>query len=295
VQAVLQVQPSSVVRQGLTDSGNIIFRAVLPDGLSVVLRVSPHRAAFAGTRHNLDILRELGLPVATVLGAGPIETGGSFIILSWVPGRDLQFELARMSPEQMTRLAQAITGHQKRVGTLPEGLGFGWAAIGKNPGAAAWTEIFGVPATDPIPADAPPIAHLRGRLCAVRRAVEPYFAGVRPVCFLDDLTIKNVLVEDGTLQGIIDVDSVCYGDPLLAVGSTLALIAAEIGAAGQFYGEELVRCWNPTRNELRAIRFYAALWSIGLLSVAGDPARAQALGSIADDMLRLAEGQAEGA
>lgn len=293
VQAALQVQPRGIVRQTLTESGNAIYRAELPDGRPVALRVSPHHAAFVATGRNLDFLRELGLPVAAVLGAGPTAAGGSFIILSWIPGRDLQFELAGMSPEQMTRVAQAITGFQKRVGTLPESTGFGWAPIGKNPGPATWAEIFGAPATDPIPAGAPPIEHLRGRLRAVRRAVEPHFARVRPVCFLDDLTIKNVLVEDGTLQGVIDFDSVCYGDPMLAIGSTLALIAAEIGPAGRFYGEELVRCWNPSGDELRAIRFYAALWAIGLLSAAeaaGDAVRAQALAPVADAMLRLAEG-----
>jgi aminoglycoside phosphotransferase (APT) family kinase protein len=136
---------------------------------------------------------------------------------------------------------------------------------------------------------ASPLEILRGRLRAVRRAVEPHFAAVRPVCFLDELTTKNVLVESGTFQGIIDLDSVCYGDPLLAIGSTVALVAAEVGAAGTFYGEELIRCWDPTRDERRAIRFYGALWAVGLLSAAGSPAQAQALTGLADAMLGLAE------
>jgi aminoglycoside phosphotransferase (APT) family kinase protein len=290
VRTALGVQPLGVVRQGLTDSGNDVFRAVLPDRRAVALRVSPHPAAFASTRRNLEVLRGLGLPVAEVLGAGGTDTGGSFILLSWIPGRDLQIELARMSPEQMTRVAQAVTGCQKRVGTLPQGAGFGWSPIGGKAGAASWTEIFGAPAPGPVATGATALDQLRGRLRAAREPVEPYLARVRPVCFLDDLTIKNVLVEGGTLQGIIDLDSVCYGDPLLAVGSTLTLIAAEVGEAGRFYGEELIRCWNPGPDELRAIRFYAALWSIGLLSAAGDPRRARTLESIADAMLRLAEG-----
>ena len=283
VRTALGVQPLGGARQGLTDSGNDVFRAVLPDQRTVAFRVSSHPAAFASTRRNLEILRGLGLPVAEVLGAGSTATGGSFILLSWIPGRDLQYELPRMSTEQMTRVAGAVTGCQKRVGTLPQGTGFGWAPIGEKAGAA-------MAATGPVAAGATPLDQLRGRLRGVREPVEPYLARVRPVCFLDDLTIKNVLVEGGALQGLIALDSVCYGDPLLAVGSTLTLIATEVGEAGRFYGEELIRCWNPEPDELRAIRFYAALWSIGLLSAAGDPQRARTLESIAEAMLRLAEG-----
>jgi aminoglycoside phosphotransferase (APT) family kinase protein len=291
VQTALQVQPCSVVRQTLTESGNAIFRALLPDGRSVALRVSPHPGGFNRTPRNLDFLRELGLPVATVLGAGRAGAG-SFIILSWIPGRDLLYELAGLSPEQMTGVAQAVTRCQKQVGSLPEGTGFGWAPIGQRAGAASWTELFGAPATDPVAADAPVLERLRGRLREQRRAVEAYLARVRPVCFLDDLTLRNVLVDGGALQGIIDLDTVCYGDPLLCIGSTLALIAAEVGEAGRFYGEELVRCWNPDAEGLRAIRFYAALWSIGLLSAAeaaGDGGRVRILAPAAEAMLRLGE------
>jgi len=37
---------------------------------------------------------------------------------------------------------------------------------------------------------------------------------VPAICFLDDLTTKNVIVQDGVLQGVVDFDHVCYGDPL---------------------------------------------------------------------------------
>ena len=109
--------------------------------------------------------------MAEVLGAGSTATGGSFILLSWIPGRDLQYELPRMSTEQMTRVAGAVTGCQKRVGTLPQGTGFGWAPIGEKAGAASWTEIFGAPATDPVAAGATPLDQLRGRLRGVREPV----------------------------------------------------------------------------------------------------------------------------
>ena len=53
-----------------------------------------------------------------------------------------------------------------------------------------------------------------------------YLDAVAPTPFLDDTTTKNVLIADGTLSGIVDVDYLCFGDPLLTVALTrMALLA----------------------------------------------------------------------
>lgn len=298
VRSALGTSPIEIHRQTLTFSGNAIFKADLPAYQSVVLRVSPRPATFAYTARNLDALRQLGLPVQTALAAGPTAGGGSFIILNWLPGRDLMYELPTMSSEQMTRAAATISDWQRSVAILPMSRGFGWAPIGKNAGTARWTDIFGAtshaPGDDEPAADnAPPLDQLKYRLRLARKSIEPYFTTIRPVCFLDDLTIKNVLAENGELTGLIDVDFVCFGDPLMSVGTSLALLAVEVGDAGQFYGEELVRCSNPTIDQKRAIDFYAALWTIGIVSAAesaGEAERVRQLLPIAERMMRRAEG-----
>jgi aminoglycoside phosphotransferase (APT) family kinase protein len=293
VQAALQVAPATVQCQTLTESGNAVFRADLADGRVVVLRVSPRAGTFTGTAANLDILRSLGLPVQTVLATGPTELGGSFIILDWLPGRDLLFELARMSRPEMTRMAETVTDFQQRIGTLPHGSGFGWAPIGMRPAFTRWTDIFGPPATAPAARDASPLERMRDRLRPLRQALEPVFASRQPVCFVDEFILKNILVEAARLRGLIDLDYVCYGDPLFSVGVTLATVAAEVGEPGRFYGEELVRCWAPDADGLRAIRFYSALWGLGLLSAAveaEDVDRVRRLAPVARHFLDVAEG-----
>jgi hypothetical protein len=194
-----------------------------------------------------------------------------------------------MRPEQTTRVTRTIVDYQKRIGTLPMSSGFGWAPIGKNAASERWTEIFGAPATQAVPENAPPPEQLRGKLRLLRKSVEPYLATIRPICFLDDLTTKNILIENGEITGVIDVDFVCFGDPLMSVGTTLALLAADVGGAGRFYGEELVRCWNPSPDQQRAIQFYAALWIIGMLNAAeaaGDTATVNKLTLVAREVLQ---------
>jgi aminoglycoside phosphotransferase (APT) family kinase protein len=291
----LGVRPLRVVRQALTNSGKAIYRIYLRAGQSVVLRISNRPATFAFTQGNIGVLRALGLAVQTVLATGRTEAGGSYIILNWLPGRDLVHELGAMNRDQMTRLADKVVDCQRRLGRLPRGQRFGWAPIGRRAGnLESWTQVFGDPIGGSVIDDGTPLGGLRARLCSVRSRIEPYFRTVQPTPFLDDLTTRNVLVEQGALTGIIDVDFVCYGDPLLAIGATLASLAADVPPAGAFYGDELIRFSNPDAAQRQAIRFYAALWAIGSLRLTdaeADPARTEALTRAADTWLR--EAQAE--
>ncbi len=288
VELALGAVPKSILRQGLTQSGHEIFRIELGDQTPAVLRCSAKPRAFVHTQANLEALKKLGIPVQQVLTSGPTSAGGSFIVLSWTPGRDLLYELPAMTRPQITEVAKAVVEFQKRIATLPASTGFGWAPIGKNATVPRWTDIFGLPDNSPLPAGASPLDQLRYRLRQLRQSLESYFSTITPTCFLDDLTIKNVLVENGTLTGIIDVDYACFGDPLMSVGTTLALLAPDVGDAGEFYGQELLRLWNPSAYGRRAVQFYAGLWLIGMINAAekaGDLSRLNQLIPLADAML----------
>jgi aminoglycoside phosphotransferase (APT) family kinase protein len=292
VAAALKVVPSRALRQPLSNSGKAIYQIFLPDGRWVALRTSVRPRTFAYTQHNLNVLRALGLPVPFVLASGLTPSGGSFIILNWIPGRDLVQELPEMSSAQMTRLAEQVVQLQRRVARLPRARKFGPAPIGRSGSLNTWTEMFGSAPSAPPHDDGTLLGSLRARLCGCRAQLEPYFSSVQPLCFLDDLNTKNILIENGDLRGLIDLDFVCYGDPLLAVGTTLACIVADARGAGTFYGEELIRLWNPDADERRAIFFYAALWAVGCLSLndaCAQPQRHAELSRAADSWLCLCQ------
>ncbi|CAB3757965.1 hypothetical protein GQ57_08615 [Burkholderia sp. MSh2] len=292
VQRALHVEPTALVPQLLTQSGNTIHRVELADGRTVVLRVSSQPAAYAHTEANLAALRALGLPVQQVLAAGTAAPGRSFVILNWLDGFDLKFALPAMRADQMAAVAERVADCQRRVAGLPASRGFGWAPIGRDAAHARWTDLFGAPADASVAVEATPLNQLRARLRAVRATLEPYFAACTPVCFLDDLTTRNVIVDDGALSGFIDLDFVCYGDPLLQVGTTLAYLAADVGDAGRAYGDALVDCWSPSGDARRAMYFYAGLWTTGFLAsaeAAGDAWRIRVLEPAARALLDAAE------
>ncbi|RKP50627.1 phosphotransferase family protein [Trinickia fusca] len=294
-------RPLRLERQAFTHSGNAVYRARMAGGRSLAVRASPEAGTFLHTRSNLAVLRGLGLPVQEVHAQGVTPAGGDFVVLDWLPGRDLYYVLGSLDARQTERIAETLCEFQCRVGqwqpAAAEGR-FGWGAIGARAPHARWTEVFGELApTELLVAtlartDATPLDRFRARLGLVRASLEGYFDTLRPTCFLDDLTIKNVLVDGGELSGLIDFDTVCYGDPLLVLGATLAHIDTEVGERGRPYAEALLRCWAPEGECIRATAFYASLWIIGFLSLAigqRNVERVRRLTTVLERMLSAAE------
>jgi len=83
---------------------------------------------------------------------------------------------------------------------------------------------------------------------------------IRPSCFLDDVTTKNVSVENGALTGVVDFDVVCHGDPLFEIVLIGASVAAGFPARCAFYVRELTRLARPTQFQVALLTLYEAVF-----------------------------------
>ncbi|WP_309722545.1 aminoglycoside phosphotransferase family protein [Armatimonas sp.] len=226
---------------------NSVFAATFPSGERAVLRLHSRTDGFAGTVHTIARLAALGLPVPEVLASGQARDF-SWLILSWTPGVELRWALAGMTPEQQTRVAEQIVALQRRVSTLPQGSGFGFVPPGTPSTHATWWSLLQThPRLDEAPDD-----------------LKAYLQTVPPTCFLDDITGKNVLIENGELTGLIDLDCVCYGDLLYWLALTHVGLVCD--TATELYPLELIRLWNPDPLECRVLAFYSALMADDFLS-----------------------------
>ena len=87
-----------------------------------------------------------------------------------------------------------------------------------------------------------------------------------PTCFLDDLTIKNVLVDDaGQLCGVVDLDVVAYGDPRLHIGLCAAAVTAFMPSRCQFYVDEPIRISELTSTQRAIVGLYQANYLVSFL------------------------------
>lgn len=242
---------------------SVTYEAVLAGG-SVMVRMHPDPATFAGTANNLAVVGALGLPVPrllridTSLAAFPF----AFTILERIEGRDLRYELPAMTNAQVERLAEQIAGFQRAVATLPPGDGYGFVPIGARGPHASWTAVV---EADQRPWPAFADAALRERLRAMFESYRPLLDAIPPTCFLDDITTKNVIVHHGELQGIVDLDTVCYGDPMYMLGLTATAIVADLDATQLRYVAALRHAWQLTDADYRRACFYSALMGMDFL------------------------------
>jgi aminoglycoside phosphotransferase (APT) family kinase protein len=255
------IEPLSAARMSFGHSSSEVYDVVLPEG-HFILKLNREAKMLEGIQKNLTTLTELGLPVSKMLYANMSQTKVSvaYVVLGKIPGRDLRYELETMTKAQMTTLAEQIVSFQRRVMSLPRGQGFGWISIGDNAPFASWTEIIqrdlrrgrGVLEREGQ-------EDLYNTIELISKQFNDYFANVQATCFLDDVTTKNVIMQNGELSGLVDFDVVCYGDPLFWLALTQTAVVADVGASGQFYIDELIRFWSPNPVEKRVIQFYAML------------------------------------
>lgn len=226
---------------------NTVFAITLDSGERVVLRLHTRSDGFVGTVHTMACLKALGLPVPAVIASG-LAREFSWLILSWTPGCELRWVLAEMTPAQQTRVAEQLVGFQRQVCALPQGEGFGYVPPGTKGTHTTWLELL---AKHPRLAEAP-------------AEIAAYLEEVPPMCFLDDITGKNVIIENGALTGLIDLDYVCYGDPLYWLALTHVGLVCD--TLGEFYATELIRLWAPRPLESRVLAFYSALMADDFLT-----------------------------
>jgi aminoglycoside phosphotransferase len=249
-----------------------VYRCETASGRVFVLRVArpDNRDYIAGGITNGSWLAEQGVPVARVIG-GDTEADLPWMAVEHLDGRDLGEVYADLSRPQKTALAREIVKIQQNVAELGEGEGFGYTHVaGELASFDRWDDVvdgivqrsLGWLADTGLDADEE-VELVRRRLDELR----PALRDIRPVPFLDDLTTKNVLVHQGRLSGIVDVDELCYGDRMLWVGLTrMALLNAGHDVE---YVENLLDELGANGEDPARCDFYTGLYAFVFLSEQG--------------------------
>lgn len=251
-----------------------VFDVELVDHGRVVVRIADpgNRPLLLGALAWSERLRPLGVPLPEVL-AHDVAPGTPlpYVVLERLPGDDLGLVHATLSRAELRALAQAVVAVQAAVHDLGPGSGYGCSTdpAGRPP-RETWTQVLVDNLTrsgDRLRTAPERVRRLHGSVCGLVRTSRPVLDQVPAVPFLDDLTTKNVIVDCGRLAGIVDVDVVCFGDPLFTPALTKAsLVAADLGTD---YVDAWLEALAPDGPALAAFDVYCAVFSLDILSEAG--------------------------
>ncbi|MCY6485182.1 phosphotransferase [Clostridium aestuarii] len=236
---------------------NMVYDVEFP-GKEIIIRINHDKNNFIGVEQNIEKLKELGLPVSNILyiDLSKKKYDVAYMIMEKIPGRDLRYEIENMSKEQMTNIADKIIFYQNKVGKLCLGKGFGRCNIGEKGKYESWTEFI----KDEVNKVKESIdLEIYNKIITIMYEFKVYFDSVSPTCFLDDITLKNVIIKEGKLEGLIDFDWVCYGDPLYTIALVQTGTMVHLNDKCMYYVEELCKFWNVTDFQRKVIDFYSLI------------------------------------
>jgi aminoglycoside phosphotransferase len=274
VRSRLGLEPAEV-RRFLTGLCHYVYSVTASDRQKFVVRIATTstKRLLAGGIYWNELLRPMGVPLPRILAANlePSEIRFPFVVLEQLPGSDLyQIYQTLTSPEKLEIVSEVVRIREK-VSVLPEAHGFGFAySYSESPGYRSWkAAVLGIlerAQKRMSHSGHPGVAYVPRARQALGR-YETYFAGVRPVPFLDDTTTKNVLVDQGRFTGVVDVDQLCFGDSLLTLG--LTKMALHANASDVDYVEHWMNLLG-LNNELRqVVDAYTLLFCVDFMSELG--------------------------
>ncbi|MDE7294170.1 MAG: hypothetical protein K2N72_07075 [Oscillospiraceae bacterium] len=94
-----------------------------------------------------------------------------------------------------------------------------------------------------------------------------YFEKVRPVPYLDDISTKNLLIYEGKISGIIDVDEMGAGDSLTFIALTYVALLNE--RYDTDYVEYLLSERGCADDEMNAFLFYSLVFCVDFMGERG--------------------------
>ena len=205
-------------------------------------------------------LDDLGVPLPSLHDSGEID-GHHFALYDRLPGEDLENIYSSLEPQSKRKIAVSVAQVQQTVSKLDK------AYFGDYP---AWPDaVNGIldRSERSISAADDAVRECFDTAREMTKSLTTSLAAVESVAFLYDLNVRNVIVSNGRMSGIIDVDEVWFGDPLLAIGrgKTLLLAMQQETDYIDYWCDYL----EASSEMLRMIDLYALLYCVRFMATSG--------------------------
>jgi aminoglycoside phosphotransferase (APT) family kinase protein len=287
-QEILGVKTASIQRFP-TGLSHFVFDVSAENGFSCVIRIArPERTQEfeRGIKWHAEI-ESLGVRLPQIYEVGEINDH-HFAVYERLMGDDLENLYPSLSAQEVKRIAEEVAEIQRSIQTLDKRL-FGrtnsWEEVLRGVISRSEREILWHGLCDP--------KYIDLILEEIEKHAEDFHT-IEPVAFLYDLSVRNVIIFNGNVTGIIDVDDVWYGDPLLAIGRGKTILLA------MRQDTDFINHWcaylELTAQEMRMVELYSLLYCLrfmgtigtklnGNASIQTNPENARLFESLADNIL----------
>ncbi|MBO5115965.1 MAG: phosphotransferase [Treponema sp.] len=266
---VFNGKPTEIIRNTVGLAG-YVYTVVFND-TKYVIKISDDKNLILGSTYWLNKVKDLDIPTPCVI-AENLVNAPYYFVMSFIPGNDLGLVYSSLLKSEKIIIAKKIIGFQKEIKKLPMAKGFGSLNSYEDSEniCSSWEESL---LNDINRAEEAIInngifsVEYVMKLKKIMPNFKEYFSSVKPEPFLDDITTKNVLIHEGKLSGIIDLDWISFGDDVLFLGLvTMALLSMK---ADLDYAVYLKDEMNLNDMQERALKFYVLMFCVIFMSEKG--------------------------
>ncbi|MCH5259650.1 MAG: phosphotransferase [Lachnospiraceae bacterium] len=250
--------PESVERCAV-GQGNYVY-IVECAGVKYVVRCSMEQNAYPDTIYWLEKLASIDIPIPKVIAKGKFD-GYEYMILSYFEGEDIGLVYEQLTDDDKKEIAKEIAAIQDKVAALTlEKLEPDWSW-------RATVEEMLERSRERIVKNGYFDAEKVDRLWELMEPLEDYFASIKPVAYLDDVSTKNLLIHNGRISGIVDIDWMGIGDKLTYVALTnMALLNMECDTD---YVKYILDEMQLNDVEKKAFLFYTLVFCVDFMGERG--------------------------
>lgn len=247
------------VRRCNIGQGNFVY-IVTCAGEKYIFRFTAECAAYESTVHWLRELEALDIPVPKVIHQGT-HGNDSCLILTYIEGEDIGLVYPSLSTNSKKEIAKEIVRIQNQVSKLPlQDIPEDWHwrsfvcdLLERAEARILQNGYF----------DVEKVKRLQDEM----EVLSDYFDTIQPVAYLDDISSKNLLIHNGRISGIIDVDWIGIGDKLTYVALTnMALLNLEYDTD---YVSDILTEMNLSKTEQIAFIFYTLVYCVDFMGERG--------------------------
>ena len=239
------------------------------DAESYILRMNTHKDNIYGTHKHLPIFQKLAIKTPQTIAEdySMEELPFCYQIQTKLDGQDLGLVINQLNESELKNIAQEISIIFDKFNSLPNTPEF-YQQIGIN--YSADLDIFkGVKKRrDHLLERNQKVQILDQEVIDIYNniliAYSSYFEQIKPKLFYDDINYKNVMINEGQFNGIVDLDFLAIGDYLDAIGAMQACWFGE--HKGSLYLNEIIQLQKLNKQQKAMINVYAILhlilWSM---------------------------------
>lgn len=256
--AILQRMPQNIKRCAV-GIGNEVY-IVECENEKYIFRCSTEENAYGETIHWLTQLSTLDIPIPQVLASGTYEEY-QYLILNYIPGEDIGLVYSTLTTAEKKQIAKGVMKIQHKV-----------AGLNLDIAEDAWSwQDFVNEMLDRAEERMAANGYFdTGKVTRVReemRLLDEYFSQIRPLAYLDDISTKNLLIHNGKVSGVIDIDWMGVGDNLTFIAMTY--VALRNMDCETDYVDYLLEERGCTEDERKVFLFYCLMFCVDFMGERG--------------------------